>query len=238
MICFGYWPIVAKRSCIKDEFRDVHALFHVVVHSVHARCLIKCLLDIFSLVWIPMSTKLWGFSCFLTRIICGSLIIYLTHFTLHVHCMTKALKMHMQGKVCYMCIFNALVMQCTQSPLAHTFVTFVMYWSIPCFFILACHIYLMLCSILFCLLFELHFSFILHPSCIILLVHVFISCPIFSLTPLSIGVKKGKSILKSFCHFFMALVHILRGRNYFSCTHLQGEKYSIGEMHIPRRRRH
>ena len=106
MICFGYWPLVAKRSCIKDEFRDVHALFHVVVHNVHARCLIKCLLDIFSLVWIPMSTKLWGFSCFLTRIICGSLIMYLTHFTLHVHFQCFGHALHIVTSythLCYIC---------------------------------------------------------------------------------------------------------------------------------------
>ena len=30
----------------------------------------------------------------------------------------------------------------------------------------------------------------------------------------------------------MTLVHILRRRNYISCAHLQGERYSIGDMHI------
>ena len=32
-------PLMAKRACIKDGFHDVHALFHIVVHSVHTRCL-------------------------------------------------------------------------------------------------------------------------------------------------------------------------------------------------------
>ena len=41
---------MAKRTCIKGEFHDVHALFYIVVHSVHGRCLIKCLLGIFSLL--------------------------------------------------------------------------------------------------------------------------------------------------------------------------------------------
>ena len=63
---FGCWPFVAKRTCIKGEFHDVHALLYIVIHSVHARCLIKCLLSIFSLVWTPMSTKLWSFSWFNT----------------------------------------------------------------------------------------------------------------------------------------------------------------------------
>ena len=85
MIFFGCWPLVAKITCIKGGFHDVHALFHIVVHSVHARCLMKCLLGIFSLVWTPMSTKLWGCSCFLTKIMFSSLIVYLTHLASHVH---------------------------------------------------------------------------------------------------------------------------------------------------------
>ena len=46
---------------IKCGFHDIHALFYIVVHSLHARCLIKCLLGIFSLIWTLMSTKFWGF---------------------------------------------------------------------------------------------------------------------------------------------------------------------------------
>ena len=93
LMCIGCWPLVAKRTCIKGGFHDIHALFHIIVHSVHARCLIKCLLDIFSLVWTLMSTKLWGFSCFFIRNMFGSLVVYLTHFALHVHfsCISHAL---------------------------------------------------------------------------------------------------------------------------------------------------
>ena len=50
-------PVVAKITCIQGGFHDVHALFHIVVHSVQAKCLIKCLLGIFLLIWILMSTK-------------------------------------------------------------------------------------------------------------------------------------------------------------------------------------
>ena len=50
LICIGYWPPMEKRTCIKGGFHDVHAFFYIVVHCVHARCLIKCLLGIFSLV--------------------------------------------------------------------------------------------------------------------------------------------------------------------------------------------
>ena len=101
-------PLVAKRTCIKGRFHDVHALFHIVVHSMHTRCLIKCLLGIFSLVWTLMSTKIWSFSCFLIRNMFGSLVVYLRHFAPH-------------------CVFHALVMQCTLPPLAHTFATLVMH---------------------------------------------------------------------------------------------------------------
>ena len=38
---------MAEKTCIKGDFHDVHALFHIIVYNVHARCLIKCLLDIF-----------------------------------------------------------------------------------------------------------------------------------------------------------------------------------------------
>ena len=85
MICFECWPLVAKITCIQASFSYVHALFYIVVHIVYSRCLIKCLLDIFSLVWILMSTKLWGLSCFLIRNMFGLLVVYLTHLTPHMH---------------------------------------------------------------------------------------------------------------------------------------------------------
>ena len=110
MIFFGCWPLMEKRTCIKGEFHDVHALFHIIVHSVHARCLIKCFLDFFSLVWTPMSTKLWGFSCFLIRNMFGSLVVYLTHLAPHVHfsCIGHALHLATScTHLCYPC--HALV---------------------------------------------------------------------------------------------------------------------------------
>ena len=61
------------------------------------------------------------------------------------------------------------------------------------------HVMSTLCSVVFYIVLGLSFifSFISHPSCIIIIVHTFISCPLFSLTPLSIRVKKGESILQS-----------------------------------------
>ena len=136
------------------------------------------------------------------------------------------------------CPTCALFMHCTQPSLAHTFATLVMHWSTSYFFILACHVYLILCRILLCLRFELHFLIHFAP----LMYHYHYSylylLPSFLLDPLSIPNKKGESIPEYFCHFYISLMHILRGRNSISHAHLQGERYSIREMHIPRGRRH
>ena len=61
---------------------------------------------------------------------------------------------------------------------------------------LACHVYFMLCSIVFlrCFVFCLSFIFssILHPSCIITLVHIFISFPPSSLSICPFMTKRGR----------------------------------------------
>ena len=68
------------------------------------------------------------------------------------------------------------------------------------------------------------FSFILHPSCIISIVHTFISCPRFFLTLCLFLTKRGRVYYREcfgvFCHFYMTLVHILRGRNSISHMHI------------------
>ena len=138
---------------------------------MHARCLIKCLLGIFSLVWTPMSTKLWGFSCFLTMNMFGSLVVYLTHLAPHVHfhCFGHALHITTScTHLCYPC--HALVYT---------------------LFIRAYHVYLMLCNTLFCLRIELHFLIHLaplmhHSSCSYL--HLL---PFFLLDSFVYSCKKG-----------------------------------------------
>ena len=86
------------------------------------------------------------------------------------------------------------------------------------------------------------FSFISHPLCIIIIVHTFISYPRFSLTLCLFLTKRGRVYSREytevFCHRYMTLMHIFRGKNSISHAHLQGERYSIGEMHIPMGRRH
>ena len=103
MIFFGCWPLVAKRTCIKGGFHGVLALFYIVVNSVHTRCLIKCLLGFFSLVWTPMSTKLWDFSCLLIRNIFGSLVVYLTHLAPHVHFSCFGHALHIATSYTHLC---------------------------------------------------------------------------------------------------------------------------------------
>ena len=140
------------------------------------------------------------------------------------------------------CVFNtpcltcAFSMHCTHPPLAHTFATLVMHWSIPCFFILACHVYFMLCSILFCLLFELHFSLILHLSCIILLVHTLISCPRFPVA-LCLFVSKGGRVYSRVVYrrvlsfLYDSRAHPQGQKFYFSCTFIGGEIFHRGDAY-------
>ena len=100
--------------------------------------------------------------------------------------------------------------------------------------------FFMLCSILFlryfvfCLSFI--FSFILHPSYILTLVHIFFSFPPSSCL-IFLFVTKRERVYRSVSSF-----------QYDSCAHFQGKKFylmyirrrrnSIGEMHIPSGRRH
>ena len=106
------------------------------------------------------------------------------------------------------------------------------------------HVMFTLCFVALCFVLGLSFifSFILHPSYIISIVCSIISCPLFFLTLCLFLTKRGRvysrEYTRVFCHFFMTLVHIFKGRNSISHAHLQGERYSIGEMHIPRGRRH
>ena len=173
LICIRCWLLVAERTCIKGGFNDVHAFFHIVVHSVHAKCLIKCLLGIFSLVWTPMSTKLRGFSCFLIRNMFGSLVVYLTHLAPHVHFPCISYALHIATSCTHLCYpFHAFVytlllhpsMSCLHYALQHLVMSYVLSFI---------------------------FSFILHHSCIILLVHTFISCLFFPLDSFVYLCKKG-----------------------------------------------
>ena len=111
-IGFSWWfalvvgPLWQKEHVLKVDFMMFMHLFHIVVHSVHARYLIKCLLGIFLTVWTLMSTKLWVFSCFLIRNMFGSLVVYLSHLTPHVHFLCIGHTLHLATScthICYPC---------------------------------------------------------------------------------------------------------------------------------------
>ena len=174
---------MTERTCIKSGFHDVHALFHIIVHSVHARCYIKCLLGIFLLVWTPMSTKLWDFLCYLIRNMFGSLVVYLTHLASHVHfsCIGHALHIATScTHFCYPC--HALVYTLFLHP----------------------SIFVALC---FVLGLSFIFSFILHPSCIISIVRSIISCPLFSLTLCLFLTKRGRVYSREYTGVFLSFLY-------------------------------
>ena len=129
-----------------------------------------------------------------------------------------------------MCISHALFMHCTYAPFAHTlsplschvlFHALASFWS----YSILSHVYFMLCSILFLRWFVLCLSFISHSSCTPYSSLSLILSSSFALLLLGPFVYSWKK-WKEYCHFYMTLVHILRGRNF------------IGDMHIPRERGH
>ena len=169
MICFGCWPLVAKRTCIKGGFHDFHALFNIVVHNVHVRCLIKCLLSIFLLIWTLMSTM----SC---------IGLYLVSSSQHV-------------------MFT-------------------------------------LCFVALCFVLGLSFifSFILHPSCIIIIVCSFISCLCFSLTLCLFITKRERVYSRKYTRQFLSFLHGScahpKGEKfYFACTFIEGEIFHRGDAY-------
>ena len=150
------------------------------------------------------------------------------------------------------CVFNTPYPTCAFSMLwsciAHSHLLHTPLLPLSCIglYIVSSSQYVMftLYFVAFCFVLSLSFifSFISHPSCIIIISLTFISYPHFSLTLCLFVTKKEESIFqkvyREFCHFYMTLVHILRRRNCISHAHLQGERYSIREMHRRKGRRH
>ena len=85
-------------SCI-----SLYIYIYIYGVSVHARYLMNCLLGIFSLVWTPMSTKLWGFSCFLLRNMFGLLVLHFTHLAPHVHFLCLVHALHIITSYTHLC---------------------------------------------------------------------------------------------------------------------------------------
>ena len=150
------------------------------------------------------------------------------------------------------CVFNTLYPTCAFSMLwlciAHNHLLYTPLLPLSCIGLYLVsssqHIMFTLYFVALCFVLGLSFifSFISYPSCIIIIFRTFISCPRFALNLCLFVTKRGRIYSREytgeFCHFYMTLVHILRERNSISRAHLQGERYSIGEMHIPRGRRH
>ena len=117
---------------------------------------------------------------------------------------------------------------------------FFMPWSIFCFLILilsmSCLFYALQhffrCFVFFLALFS-HSSCTPHAS-LSLFISSFLS--LIFLGPFVYSCQKGgeytREYTKKYCHFYMALDHILKGRNCISFAHSQREKV-LGEMHIP-----
>ena len=82
------------------------------------------------------------------------------------------------------------------------------------------HVMFTLCFVSFYFVFGLNFifSFILHPSCIIIIVHTFISCPLFSLTLCLFLTKRGRVYSREYTRVFLSFL-------YDSCAHPQGQKF-------------
>ena len=91
------------------------------------------------------------------------------------------------------------------------------------------HVMFTLCFVAFCFVFCL--NFISHSSCTphaSFSLFIPSSLALISLQPFVYLCQKGgeytlEQYTREFCHFYMTLVHNLRGRNSISCTHSQGE---------------
>ena len=132
------------------------------------------------------------------------------------------------------CVFNTLCPICavsmhwsciTHTHLLHTHLLLLS--RIGLYFVSSSqHVRFSLCFVALCFVLGLSFifSFISHLLCIIISVRTFIFCPHFSLTLCLFMTKKGRVYFREytgeFCHFYMTLMHILRGRNSISHAHL------------------
>ena len=142
-----------------------------------------------------MSTKFWGFSCFLIRNIFGLLVVYFTHLAPHMH---------------FSCLIHVM------------------------FYFMLCSIVFLTCFV-FCLSFI--FSFILYPSCIITLVHIFFSFPPSSLSICVFVTKRGRVYRRVLSFLYDSCAYSKGEKFYFLCTilggeSLRGDAYTKGRRHF------
>ena len=81
---------------------------------------------------------------------------------------------------------------------------------------------------LFCPLFELHFLIYLTPLMHLILVHILFSF-LLIFDSFVYSWQKGREYTgvytEVFCHFYITHVHMLKGRNFVSCTFIGGESH-------------
>ena len=143
----------------------------------------KCLLGVFSPVWTPMSTKIWGFACYLFRNMFALLVMYFVNLTPLVHFSFLARALHITTSCTHLC-----------TP-CHALINVLFTHLIDHFASLECHIYFMLCSILLLMYFVFCLCLISHLFCTPYASYpcsYFHFFPSFFLVPLSICAKKGR----------------------------------------------
>ena len=93
-ICFNcvYVGLLWHSNMYLGIFYKCSCIVYMLNVSVHTRCLIKCSLGIFALIWTPMGTKLWGLPCLLNCNMFLSLLMCFAHFSLWM--LVHALVMH------------------------------------------------------------------------------------------------------------------------------------------------
>ena len=91
------------------------------------------------------------------------------------------------------------------------------------------HVMFTLCFVAFYFVLGLSFifSFNSHPSCIIIIVHTFISCHFFSLTLYLFLTKRERVYSREYIKVFLSFL-------YDSCAHLQGEKFYFSCIFVGR----
>ena len=161
----------------------------------------------FLLVWTLISTKLWGFACFLFRNMFASLVVYFTYIAPNVHfsCLAHCYLLHLP---------LLLLSRLAQYPVSTS---------------LACHVYFMHYCIMFLRCFVFCLSFISYSSCIpYAFISLFISSffsPHSSWRLCLFVSKMGRAYQRVYQRIYWTLMHILRGRNFLGSVYIKGRRH-------------
>ena len=100
------------------------------------------------------------------------------------------------------------------------------------------HVMFTLCFVALCFVLGLNFIFLFisDPSCIIIIVRFFISCPLFSLTLCLFLTKRGGVHSREYTGVFLSFLydscaHLQEEKFYFSCTFVGGEIFLWGDAY-------